>query len=112
MATDSYVQYVVNEVLRLVPDLTSRAMFGGHGIYSRGTIIAVVIDDELFMKVGDANRANYEQADSHPFTYHRKDAKQATMSYWTLPEEVMTDAEQTATWAQASYEVSLATKKK
>ena len=112
MASDSYVQYIINEVLQLVPDITSRAMFGGHGIYSRGVIVAVVIEDELFMKVGDANRAHYEQADSRPFTYQRKDGKPVAMSYWTLPEEVMTDAEQTAQWAAASYEASLATKVK
>lgn len=112
MATDSYVQYVINEVLRLVPDITSRAMFGGHGIYSRGSIIAVVIDGELYFKVGDANRAQFEQADSHPFTYQRKDGKEVAMSYWVLPEEVMTNAEQTAQWAEASYEASLGAKEK
>jgi DNA transformation protein len=103
-----FIDYVIADVLRLVPDLVSRAMFGGYGIYSQGTIFAIVVDDQLYFKVSDANRAEYEAAGSEPFTYERRDGVRATMSYWSVPGEVMDDPEAAAEWARRAWEVSAA----
>ena len=47
-----------NEYLTYLHDLfadfcpvTTRAMFGGHGVYRDGVIIGIVIDDTLYLKV-------------------------------------------------------------
>lgn len=106
MAADDFVEYVTGDVLRLVPELSSRAMFGGHGIYSQGTIFAIVIGDQLYFKVGEANRGEYEAAGSEPFTYERKDGKSSTMSYWAVPGEVMEHPEIAAEWAHRAWQVS------
>ena len=37
----------------------SRAMFGGHGIYAGGPIIGIVVDDILYLKTDESNRANF-----------------------------------------------------
>ncbi len=103
-----FIDYVIGDVLRLVPDLTSRAMFGGYGIYSRGTIFAIVVGDQLYFKVGEENRAEYEAAGGEPFTYERKDGGRSTMSYWSVPGEVMESPEMAAEWAQRAWEVSAA----
>jgi len=79
-------------------------MFGGWGIYKRGKIFAIVADGELYFKVGDSNRAEYETHGSHPFIYESK-GKPMTMSYWLLPEEIMESREDLAEWIERSLAV-------
>lgn len=108
MGDSGFIDYVCSDVLRLVPDLSSRAMFGGHGVYSHGTIFAIVVGDRLYFKVGDGNRADYEAAGSEPFEYERKDGKRAVMSYWAVPAEVMESPELAAEWARRAWNESSA----
>ena len=81
------------------PDVTSRAMFSGWGIYKRGKIFAIIADGELYFKVGDSNRAEYEKLGSRPFVYENK-GKKVTMSYWLLPEEIMEDRDELPEWVE------------
>ncbi len=102
----SFHDYVVHDLLGKMPDITSRAMFGGWGIYKDGFIFAIIADGELYFKVGDNNRADFERAGSHPFVYTGGNHKPITMSYWLLPEEIMEDEEKLYEWALRSVEAS------
>lgn len=93
MRNHSFHDYVVYDLLEGVPGITSRAMFGGWGIYKDQVIFAIIIEGELYFKVDDSNRAEFERLGSHPFTYAKKDGKQVTMSYWLVPETVLEDRE-------------------
>ena len=42
-------------------------MFGGVGLYSGDVFFGIVAADVLYFKVGDANRAEYEQSNAAPF---------------------------------------------
>ena len=56
MASDiGFVEFVIDQI---EPDLemTHRKMFGEFGLYSRGKIIAVICDDQLFVKPTEAGR--------------------------------------------------------
>lgn len=88
-----YCDYIISDVLGEIPEITSRAMFGGYGIYKNGKIFAIIVDDELYFKVDDSNRTVFEIMGSHPFTYGKKDGKTATMSYWLVPQEIIEDRE-------------------
>jgi TfoX/Sxy family transcriptional regulator of competence genes len=58
MASDlHFVQFVLDQI---EPDLqmTHRKMFGEYGLYSRGKIVAVICDDQLFVKPTEAGRAH------------------------------------------------------
>jgi TfoX/Sxy family transcriptional regulator of competence genes len=44
------------EQLSGVPDVTARKMFGEYAIYSTGKVVALVCDDQLFVKPSDAGR--------------------------------------------------------
>lgn len=59
---------------RLTPmgPVTGRNMFGGFGIFMDGLMFGLVAYDELYFKVDDGNRADYESAGSRPFTYEGK----------------------------------------
>jgi len=91
--------YIIHDVLGHIPHITSRKMFGGYGVYHEGIIFAIIAEDELYFKVADHNRAEYERRGSRPFTYTgHKNRKPTVMSYWLVPEEIMNDAELVEQW--------------
>src|SRR5438045_7211029 len=49
----------VLDQLEEVGEVTARSMFGGVGLYHRGIFFGIIARDSLYLKVGDANRADY-----------------------------------------------------
>ncbi|MBI5644609.1 TfoX/Sxy family protein [Candidatus Kaiserbacteria bacterium] len=105
MARDNeFHDYVMGDVLSDITEITSRAMFGGWGIYKDKKIFALIADGELFFKVGDSNRADYESRGSRPFQY-TNNGKTYSMSYWLLPEEIMQDRDELVEWVEKAARV-------
>lgn len=104
---------ITDHILDLFSELLGisyRAMFGGYGVYKNGCIIAVIIDGELYFKVGDSNRDYYLNLQLHPFSYE-KNGKIVSMSYYQAPEGIYEDHELLKDLVEQSYEVSLQSKK-
>lgn len=113
MAKDSgFHEYVMNEVLREIPGVVSRPMFGDWGIYQGGLFFALIADARLYFKVGETNKADYESAGSEPFVYKGRDGKAMTMAYWELPAEVIDNPTQVRSWVEKSVEVARKAKKR
>lgn len=108
----SFHEYVMADLFKDISGITSRSMFGGYGYYKDGLIFAIIADGELYFKVDDGNRADYEQAGSHPFVYEMGNHKSTTMSYWLLPEDVMEDKDKLRQWIDKAVEASIRSKKK
>lgn len=90
------------ELLSDIPDLTTRRMFGGMGIYSEGTIFALMMSDgRLMLKAAKGPFAN-RMADlgGEEWTYTRKDGKKSSMPYWTLPDAYLDDPEEACALAR------------
>lgn len=104
MSKTSFVEYVVHDLLAGVEGVRARAMFGGHGIYRDEVMFAIIVDDQLYFKVDDTNRKEYEEKDRRPFTYVSR-GRRVTMSYWEVPAEVLDDREEIERWAQRSYNI-------
>lgn len=100
---DRFHEYVVGDLLAHLAGITSRAMFGGYGIYRNGKIFALIADGNLFFKARSETKAFFEKnPESHPFQYSKKDGKVYSMSYWLVPESVQEDRELLDQWvAQA-----------
>ena len=93
MAKDnSFHNHIMEDVLGQFPGMTSRPMFGGWGIYRNGWFFALIDNNQLYFKVDDSTRADYEAVGSHQFTY-TKQGKSMPMAYWLLPESVIEDKE-------------------
>ena len=105
---DWFVVYVLHDVLAKVSGVTARAMFGGYGIYTDGVIFAIIVDEQLYCKVDETNRPQYEARGSQPFVYQRSNHKPTQMPYWQVPEEALEDPDEMKTWALASYQMSQA----
>ncbi|CAN5134547.1 hypothetical protein BH09PAT2_BH09PAT2_10610 [soil metagenome] len=112
MKDNSFVDYILQDVLSHIPGISSRAMFGGHGIYKDGVIFGLIANDVLYFKVGESNISDYEKAGSQPFTYSKKDGKATAMSYWGLPESVFEKKEELNEWVQKAVHASIESKKK
>lgn len=77
--------------------VTSRKMFGGHGLFHEGKMFGLVSSDaELFFKVDDSNRAAFEKAGA---PQHGK------MPYFRVPAAVLADDE-LLDWASSAVAVA------
>ncbi len=105
-ARSSFLDYVLRDAMHGIPGVTAKAMFGGYGLYQDGVVFGIIADDELYFKVDDGSRAEYEKRGSRPFTYETKDRKKVAMSYWEVPAEVLEDRSLLSEWLHASVAVS------
>lgn len=105
MKDNSYVEYIVYDVLGHIDGLTAKKMFSGAGVYLDGSIVALVIDGELYFKSNAELMAKYAALGCHPFTYDRN-GKLVTMSYMSATEEMLENREIMTERVYESYDVS------
>jgi len=78
--------------------VTSRAMFGGHGVFREGVMFAIVDSEgRLYLRADAATAQAFEAAGS---TQH------ARMPYWEVPEPIRDDPEQLLEWAATAADVA------
>jgi DNA transformation protein len=96
--------------------ISTRRMFGGVGIYRYGAMFGLVADERLYFKVDEANKPDYQNAGSVPFTYdkHNKTGgkKILAMSYWELPAHVFEDRDLIFSWMTKAHEAAVKAKHK
>ena len=107
--TPEFRDFVLDQ-LSAVPQLASKAMFGGVGLYSGERFFGILAADELFFKVDDDNRGAYEAAGSEPF--RPVIDRPVSMSYWRVPLEVLEDPTELGLWAQAAIRAAVAGRSK
>ena len=100
-----YLDYL-HDLFSAFAPITTRAMFGGHGVYRDGVIIAIVIDEAVYLKVDGETRAAFEAAGCEPFMYEAK-GKAVPMSYWSVPEDALDSPQDFRPWAQRAWEAAL-----
>ena len=101
-----YIDYLLDLFSAFAP-ITTRRMFGGHGVYRDGVILGIVIDEVLYLKTDAATRADFEAEGSEPFMYEAKDGKRVAMSYWRTPEAALDSPEDFRPWARRAWEAAL-----
>lgn len=69
------------ELLKDVPDLTYRAMFGGYGIYSKGKMFAIMDEGVVYLKGDTFSIPLYEASGGEQFSYMSKNGPMQ-MKYW------------------------------
>ena len=104
-APDKLSAYLL-ELLAPLGPISARRMFGGVGLFHSRTMFGLIARDELFFKVGDANRPAYEAAGEAPFSYETKHGSNTIGSYWRCPPELIDDAETFRAWAREAIEAA------
>jgi DNA transformation protein len=92
---------------RLSPlaDVTSRRLFGCHGLYWRETIFGILDRGRLYLKVDERSMGDYLARGMGPF---RPNERQTLRSYYEVPPEVLADTEELLSWAREAVRVGLA----
>lgn len=81
-------------------------MFGGWARHKNEIVFGIVIDAQLYFKVDDGNRAEFEMANSHLFAYTKSDGKSIVMAYWLVSAEFLEDKEMVDALIEKSVAVS------
>jgi DNA transformation protein and related proteins len=101
MAVSSdYLQFIL-EQLRGLGHVYSRRMFGAAGLYCEEIFFGIISDDTLYLRVDDANRADYTargMAALKPYA----NRPEVSMTYFEVPAEVLEDAAQLLSWSRRS----------
>ena len=100
-----FVTYCL-ELLAGVGPVRARAMFGGHGIYARERMFALIADQTLYLKVDDHTKGAFEAEGSGPFVWTGKDGRRVTMSYWEMPVDGMESPDAALPWARLGVEAA------
>lgn len=96
---DSYLEFVLDQ-LGQVRAVTWRRMFGGVGLYADGRFFAVLDDDTLYFRTGNANRDDYTARGMKAFQPMGPGTK--PMAYHELPGEILEDAALLTAWMERS----------
>ena len=96
----------LHDLFAALGPISTRAMFGGHGVYFDGLIIGIVIDDALYLKTDEQTLTKFEAAGCAPFVYTGQQ-QPITMSYWSLPEDAMESPQAMLPWATLAFEAAL-----
>jgi len=107
MHRDAFIDHCL-ELLSPLGAARARRMFGGHGLYVDDLFIAIVMDEQLYLKVDDGARDAFVRAGSVPFTYASRDGESMTMSYYTAPEAAMESPAEMLPWARLALAAALA----
>lgn len=87
-----------------------RKMFGGHGIFHDGVMIALVSDECLYLKTDAGTESRFVERGLERFTY-TKGGKQVGMSYYQAPGEALEDPSEMVEWARLAYAAALRSRK-
>lgn len=105
--SQEYREFVLEQLGRVVP-VTSRSMFGGVGIYSDALFFALVANDQLYLKVDDSNRGDFEAVGMKPFQPFGEGSK--PMRYYELPGDLLEDHVRLRPWLEKALQVARSAK--
>jgi len=100
----SFRTFIVDQLTRVVPQLRTRSMFGGVGLYAGKLFFALIADDTLYFKVDNTNRQDFERLDMRPFQPYGEGGE--VMQYYQVPAELLEDSEALRPWAEKAIAVA------
>jgi DNA transformation protein len=101
----SLVDYAI-ELLGPFGTVSARSLFGGHGIYLDGVLLALVAQECLWLKADEINRAEFESAGCQAFGYRRA-GKTIQMGFYEAPAHAMESPQAMMPWARSAYAAAL-----
>ncbi|MEZ5925178.1 MAG: TfoX/Sxy family protein [Hyphomicrobiaceae bacterium] len=108
MAVSPGFKAFVAEQLATLGPVTIRAMFGGAGVYAEGVMLALIVDDTLYLKTDATGATAYEAEGSMPFSYETRNGTHTLSSYWRVPERLFDDPDEMTDWARRALGIASA----
>lgn len=94
------------ELLSPLGPVRSRRMFGGQGFYVDELFIALILDEQLYLKADAETRPRFEAAGCAQFRY-QKLGEWASLGYYRPPEEAMDSPALMQEWARLALQAAL-----
>jgi DNA transformation protein and related proteins len=101
--SEGFKSFVLDQLVDL-GDVTARSMFGGVGLYRRGTFFGLIAADVLYLKVDATTRIEYERCGMQPFKPYPQRA--SAMQYYAVPLGVLESAPELTRWARKAVAVA------
>lgn len=93
------------ELFHDIPNLTTRRMFGGMGLYSGPNIFAVQLSDgRLMLKAKGPFAMRMKALGGTEWITLRNNGKTTAMPYWTLPDASLDDPSEACALAREALE--------
>ena len=83
------------EQLRDVPDVHSRRMFSGYGLYRGEKFFGIDSEGRVYFKTNEKTRKQYEDRGMQPFA---PSPTQILKNYFEVPPDILEDREALARW--------------
>ena len=99
-ASAGFVAYVREQFAPLGAAVTDAVFFGGRAFSYHGRQFAWVMGSTLYLRVGDATRADFVAHGAKPFSYPTKKGQVEVRKFYTAPEFLLDDSEQLLAWAR------------
>tara|TARA_R110002072_G_scaffold213520_2_gene370787 strand:- start:649 stop:1002 length:354 start_codon:yes stop_codon:yes gene_type:complete len=96
MSTET-IRYLLDE-LHTLGVVSTKRMFGGHGLFVNGLMFSIVVDDVVYLKGDEKSARIYTDAGCPRFTYMRKD-KPVHLNYYQAPDSSLDDPLELHHWA-------------
>jgi len=93
---DGFKDFVLDQLSGL-RGLTSRAMFGGYGLYYGKVFFGIVHKGRLYFKTNALTAPQYRERKMKPFS---PNAEQTLTSYYEVPVDILEDSGELTRWAQ------------
>lgn len=88
----------LREQLAPVGHVTTRRMFGKTGMFCEGVMLGMVIDDVLYLRVDDQNRATFAEAEAFPPLNYAKGGQTIDLSFWRMPDRLLDEQDEFVLW--------------
>jgi len=106
MSVDSFKEFVLDQ-LGALPELRSRAMFGGHGLYQADRFFGILMDGRLYFRTDERTRTAYLELGMRPFVYE-KSRRTMTLKYFEVPADVLENRQELVAWANRALQAAAA----
>ena len=103
---DEFIRHCT-ELLAPLGSVRVKRMFGGHGLYVDELFIAIIMGEELYLKVDEQTRPQFEAAGGKPFRYATKEGGHVALSYFQPPEEAMESPALMVSWERLAIDAAL-----
>ena len=107
MAVSAEYRDHLQEIFEPLGSVSVRRMFGSVGVFYGDVMFALATGDEVYFKVDDVNRPDFEAAGAAPFSYMRNGEPRQLGSYMALPEDLFDEPDAMLQWARASVDAAL-----
>ena len=107
MSYDEGLYAWVQEAMEPLGAVTMRKMMGGATLYLDGTVFAILVDDEIWLKADSESDSIWDSEGCEKFSFTFKDGKVDVMNYRRAPQDVYDDPEALQRWAALAVEAGL-----